>query len=145
VSPISMHVMRRSPADVSPARRTLSRQPMSPKTARNVVIVLALAAVVDLVPGGGTAADVVIQAISLIFLGALAWVVSLVYRERRNSLYSLGDRRRTILYCAIGALVVTLTATSRLWSTSLGGVAWLVLMIGSIYAGATVLYSARRY
>jgi hypothetical protein len=118
---------------------------MSLKTARNILIVLALAAVVDLVPGGGTAADVVIQAISLIFLGALAWVVSLVYRERRNSLYSLGDRRRTILYCAIGALVVTLTATSRLWSTSLGGVAWLVLMIGSIYAGATVLYSARRY
>jgi hypothetical protein len=120
-------------------------QPMSLKTARNILIVLALAAVVDLVPGGGTAADVVIQAISLIFLAALAWVVSLVYRERRNTLYSLGDRHRTILYCAVGAIVVTLTATSRLWSSSLGGVAWLVLMIGSIYAGATVLHSARRY
>jgi hypothetical protein len=137
--------MRPSPADLSAAGRTLMMQPMSLKTARNILIVLALAAVVDLVPGGGTAADVVIQAISLIFLGALAWVVSLVYRERRNSLYSLGDRRRTILYCAVGALVVTLTATSRLWSSSLGGVAWLVLMIGSIYAGVTVLHSARRY
>jgi hypothetical protein len=137
--------MRRSPADLHAAGRTLWVSPMSPKTARNLLIVLALAAVVDLVPGGGTAADVVIQAISLIFLGALAWVVSLVYRERRNSLYSLGDRRRTILYCAVGALVVTLTATSRLWSSSLGGVAWLVLMIGSIYAGVTVLHSARRY
>jgi hypothetical protein len=120
-------------------------QPMSLKTARNILIVLALAAVGGHRPRGGTAADVVIQAISLIFLAALAWVVSLVYRERRNSLYSLGDRRRTILYCAVGAIVVTLTATSRLWSSSLGGVAWLVLMIGSIYAGATVLHSARRY
>jgi hypothetical protein len=117
---------------------------MSIPTARNILIVLALAVIVDLVPGGGTAADVVIQAVSLIFLAALAWVVSLVYRERRNALYSLGDRRRAILYCAIGALAVTLTATSRLWATSLGGVGWLVLVIGSIYAGATVLASARR-
>jgi hypothetical protein len=117
---------------------------MSIPTARNILIVLALAVIVDLVPGGGTAADVVIQAVSLIFLAALAWVVSLVYRERRNALYSLGDRRRAILYGAIGALAVTLTATSRLWATSLGGVGWLVLVIGSIYAGATVLASARR-
>jgi hypothetical protein len=117
---------------------------MSLPTARNILIVLALAVIVDLVPGGGTAADVVIQSVSLIFLAALAWVVSLVYRERRNALYSLGDRRRAILYCAIGALAVTLTATSRLWASSLGGVGWLVLVIGSVYAGATVLSSARR-
>ena len=67
---------------------------MSLATARNIAIVLALAAIIDLVPGGGTAANVVIQAISLIFLGALAWVVAIMYREHRNALYSLGDSRR---------------------------------------------------
>ena len=118
---------------------------MELKTLRNVVIVLAIAAVVDLVPGGGAAADVAIQAVSLVFLGALAWVVSILYRDHRNALFSLGDRRRTILYVAIGVLAVTLTATSRLWASSPGSVAWLVLVAGAIYAGGTVLYSARRY
>lgn len=118
---------------------------MSLKVARNIVIVLALAAIVDIVPGGGTGAAVVVQAISLIFLGALAWVVSLMYREHRNALYSLGDRRRAMLYIAAGVFAVTLTATSRLWATPLGSVAWLVLVAGSLYAAGTVFYSARRY
>ena len=118
---------------------------MSLKTARNIAIIVALAVVVDIVPGGGTAANVVVQAISLIFLGALGWVVALMYREHRNALYSLGDRRRVILYAAVAALAVTLTATSRLWASSLGSVAWLVLIAGCIYAAGTVLLSARRY
>ena len=46
---------------------------------------------------------------------------------------------------AVGVLAVTFTATSRLWSSSPGGVAWLVLIAGAIYAGGSVLYSARRY
>jgi hypothetical protein len=37
--------------------------------------------------------DVVIQAISLIFLGALAWVVSLVYREREHDQEVAGGLR----------------------------------------------------
>ena len=117
---------------------------MALKNVRNIAIVLAIAAVVDIVPGGGTAADVVVTAVSLIFLAALAWVASLSYREHRNTLYSLGDRRRGLLYVAIAVLAVTLTATSRLWSSSLGSVAWLVLIAGGIYAGIWVLLSARR-
>jgi hypothetical protein len=118
---------------------------MSLRHARNILIVLALAAIIDIVPGGGTGASVVVQAISLIFLGALAWIGSLMYREHRNALYSLGDSRRAMLYVAAGVLAVTLTATSRLWNTSLGQVAWLVLIAGSLYAGGAVLWSARRY
>ena len=118
---------------------------MAFKDARNIVIVLAIAAIVDIVPGGGTAADVVVTAVSLIFLAALAWVAALSYREHRNTLYSLGDRRRALLYCAIGVLAVTLTATHRMWSSSLGSVAWLVLVAGGIYAAVRVFLSARRY
>ena len=118
---------------------------MALKDVRNIVIVLAIAAVVDIVPGGGTAADVVVTAVSLIFLAALAWVASLSYREHRNTLYSLGDRRRALLYVAVGVLAVTLTATSRLWNSPIGSVAWLVLIAGGLYAGIWVLVSARRY
>jgi hypothetical protein len=118
---------------------------MALKDVRNIAIVLALAAIVDIVPGGGTAADVVITAVTLIFLAALAWVASISYREHRNSLYLLGDRRRALLYVAIGVIAVTLTATARLWHSPLGSVAWLVLIAGAIYAGIWVLLSARRY
>ncbi len=112
---------------------------------RNVVIVLALAAVVAIAPGGGTAAGVIIQAVSLAFLAALAWVGSLMYREHRTALYSLGDRRRAALYLAAGVLAVTLSATARLWRTSGGSVAWLALVGGAVYVGVTVIWAARRY
>lgn len=118
---------------------------MALKDVRNIVIVLALAAIVDIVPGGGTAADVVVTAVTLIFLAALAWVASVSYREHRNTLYALGDRRRALLYVAIAVIAVTLTATSRLWHSPIGSVAWLVLIAGAIYAGIWVLLSARRY
>ena len=117
---------------------------MSLPVVRNVVIILAIAAVIDIVPGGGTGADVVVQAISLIFLGALAWVAAMMYREHRNALYSLGNARRATLCAAVAVLALTLTATHRLWGSSLGSVAWLVLVAGTLYAGGTVLWSARR-
>ena len=114
-------------------------------TARNVVIVLAIAAVIDIVPGGGTSADVVVQVISLVFLAALAWVLSLMYREHRGELYRFGDRRRAGLYASAVVLAVTFTATHRMWASALGSVAWLVLIAGALYAVAAILWSARRY
>src|ERR1700758_3944657 len=94
---------------------------------RNVLIVLAIAALVVLVPGGGTGAQVAIQAVSLVFLGAIVWFGSVMYRQHRLTLYSLGDRRRAILYVAVGVGAVTLTATSKMWhGGGLASVAWLV-------------------
>jgi hypothetical protein len=113
--------------------------------ARNIVIVLLVAAVVAIVPGGGTTANVIVQAVSLLFLGAILWVASVMYREHRTALYSLGDRRRAALYAAAATLAVTLTATSRLWQTSAGSVAWLVLIGVALYVGGTVIWAARKY
>ena len=113
--------------------------------ARNVVIVLLIAAVIAIVPGGGTTANVIIQAVSLTFLAAILWVSVQTYRQHRITLFSLGDRRRTILYTAVAVLAVTLTATPRLWLTSAGSVAWLLLVGGAVYAGVTVILAARRY
>jgi hypothetical protein len=113
-------------------------------TVRNVIIVLALAAIVAFVPGGGTASSVILTAVYLIFLAALGWVGAIVYRERRGSLYLLGDRRRALLYGAIVVLAVTLAATHRLWASSAGSVAWLALVGGAIYAIFAVVWAARR-
>ena len=100
-------------------------------TVRNILIVLAIAAVVALIQGGVTAANVAIQAVTLAFLGTLVWFASLSYRERRVQLYSLGDRRRALLYVALGVAALTLTATSRLLGSGAGSVAWLLLLGGS--------------
>lgn len=114
-------------------------------TVRNVLIVLVIAALVALVQGGQTAANVAIQAVTLAFLGTLVWFAVITYRERRVSLYSLGDGRRALLYVALGVATLTLTATSRLWATGAGSVAWLILLAGSAYAVFAVLWSARNY
>ena len=114
-------------------------------TARNVLIVLVIAALVALVQGGVTAANVALQAVTLAFLGTIVWFLSVTYRERRLSLYSLGDGRRALLYVAAGVATLTLTATSRLWASGAGSVAWLILLAGSAYAMFTVLWSARKY
>ncbi len=90
------------------------------KHARNVAIIAAIAAAVVIIPGGGTGANVVAQTVSVLFLAAIGWVATLLYREHRVALYSLGDRRRTILYVAVGVATLTLTATSRLWHTGRG-------------------------
>jgi hypothetical protein len=118
---------------------------MSLATARNILIILVLAALVVLIPGGGTGASVALQAVYLVFLATLGWFASIMYRQHRTTLYSLGDRRRAILYVALGVAVVVLTGTSKLWQSSAGSVAWLVLLGGAVYAVIAVVWTARRY
>jgi DNA-binding FadR family transcriptional regulator len=114
-------------------------------TVRNVLIVLVIAALVVIVPGGGTGASVATQTVSLAFLAAIAWFAMLMYRQHRVSLYGLGDGRRAILYIAVGVAAVTLTATSRLWHSGAGSVAWLLLMGGAVYAVFAIVWAARKY
>jgi hypothetical protein len=114
-------------------------------TTRNIAIILVIAGLVAIVPGGGTGANTALQAISLAFLGALAWFAMVMYRQHRSDLYSLGDRRRAALYAAAAVAVVTLAATPRLWGTNLGSVAWLVLIGAAAYTVFTVVWSARKY
>jgi len=115
------------------------------KNVRNVLIVLAVAALVALLPGGGTGASVAIQAVSLAFLGTIAWVVGRLYREHRVALYGLGDRRRGLLYAAAAVATLTLTATSRLWQTGTGEIVWFALIAACVYMAFSVIRSARKY
>ncbi len=115
------------------------------KNVRNIVIVCALAALVVLIPGGGTGASIAIQAVSLAFLASLGWFASIMYRQYRSELYGLGDNKRLTLYAALGVAALTLTATSKLWRTGSGEVVWFVLLGGALYAVIAVAISARRY
>jgi hypothetical protein len=118
---------------------------MSLATARNILIILAIAALVDLLPGGGTGASVALQAVYLVFLATLGWFAAMMYRQHRMTLYSLGERRRVMLYVAVAVAVVVLTGTTRLWQTSAGQVAWLVLLGAAVYAVIAIFWMVRRY
>jgi hypothetical protein len=118
---------------------------MSLSTARNILIVLVIAALVVAIPGGGTGASVIIQAVWLVFLATTGWIASIMYRQHRATLYGLGDGRRAILYAALTVALVTLTGTHKLWRTGAGSVAWLVLMGAATYAVIAVVWSARKY
>jgi hypothetical protein len=115
------------------------------KNIRNVVIIVLIAAAIDAVPRGDFALGFLTQLISLLFLGALAWIGARLYREHRMDLESLGTRNRLILYCGAGVVALTLTATNRLWATGLGTIVWLALLSGCAYAGYLVFRASREY
>jgi hypothetical protein len=112
---------------------------------RNFLIIAVLAALVAFTAGGGTAAAVVGQTVSIAFLGAMAWIASRLYREHRVALYSLGDRRRAAMYVAVGALILALTAYSKMTATGPGTVGWLLIVAGAVAVLIGVFRSARNY
>jgi hypothetical protein len=116
-----------------------------PETLRNVLIILALAAVVMLVPGGGNASAGILQTLVIVMLAAIAWFGVRLYREHRTDIYSLGDRNRGVLYASAGLLALTVTATDRLWETGSGTVVWVALIALACYGVYYVFRSAREY
>jgi len=114
-------------------------------TVRNVAIVAALAAALAFLPGGGQTADVVGNVLSVMLLGGLAWFAARFYLEHRIDLDSLGERRRGVLYLALGVLALTITASDRLWATGAGTAAWFALVAASVYALVAVYRATRLY
>jgi FtsH-binding integral membrane protein len=111
------------------------------KLARNVGILLLLAAVVAYLPGGARAANTFATILAAVFGVALAFGALRLYLSRRVDLYSLGDNRRALLYGALGVGVVTLAAKVRLWATGFGELVWFVLLALVVYT----LFALYRY
>ena len=91
------------------------------KTARNVLIILALAAVVEFVPGGGNTAALVNAILFTLLNAVFVYFGVRFYRERRMDIYSLGDRGRALLYGGLAGIVLALAAGGR-WLSNGGGV-----------------------
>jgi hypothetical protein len=113
--------------------------------ARNIAIVLALAALVAFLPGGGTGAAVVGGVLSTLILVSFVLLAVRFYRERRIDLYGLGDHWRGALYGAIAVVVLAMAARERLWDTSAGTIAWAALVGGAVYAAYLVWRHYREY
>jgi hypothetical protein len=112
---------------------------------RNVLIVLAIAAAVVLVPGGGRTAGFANAVIGIAISTAFALIGARLYRENRITIFSLGDRHRGLLYGAIAVAVLAMAARPRLWETGAGTLAWLVLVGGASLALVQVWRHYRAY
>ena len=107
-----------------------------PQAVRNIAIILALAAAVDFLPGGGNAAAAVLTALSMIFLAAIAWLLYRVYNEQQLTLASLSDGRKAGLFGAVGAIALLVVAYDDFSSWAGGVLLWIALMaacIGTIF------------
>jgi hypothetical protein len=92
-----------------------------------VVALIALALVV--LPGGGSALDVAVTLLTILFFGSIAFLVYRLFRERRFELDSLEPNQRLVLYGSVGLALVTFTASNRLFDIGGGGILiWLALL-----------------
>jgi multisubunit Na+/H+ antiporter MnhB subunit len=114
-------------------------------TARNVAIVLAIAAAVAFIPGGGTTAGLVGAILSTLIMVSLVFFAYRFYREHRLELDGLGDRWRGLLYGAIGAVVLALAALPRVSGSSGGTLAVIAVLGGAAYAFYAVWRHYREY
>ena len=115
------------------------------KTARDVTIVVAIAAGVYFLPGGGRVASTFEAALWVAFGAGIAYFGLRLYREQHIALYSLGDRHRGMLYGAIALGVFLAAARHRMWETGGGELAWFVLAGMVVYTLLAVYRYSRSY
>ena len=113
---------------------------------RNIAIVIALALVVWLVPGGDNAGQTIANLLSLIFVGAILFLGYRLYMENRETIFGLEERQRGVLYAAAALIAITLVATRRMWDAGgVGAIVWLMLIGVGVYALVGVWRAYREY
>ncbi|MET0601973.1 MAG: hypothetical protein ABW167_08300 [Baekduia sp.] len=115
------------------------------KTARNVLIVVVVAAAVAFLPGGGATADVIWALLSIALTVTFVLLGVRFYRENRVAIFSLGDKHRALAYGAIAAIVLALAGRRELTQTGLGSLVFVVLIAGALGAGYAVFKHHRAY
>jgi hypothetical protein len=113
------------------------------KHLRNFGIVILLALIVWLVPGGGAAGATVSNVLGILFVGALLFFAFRMYMEHRDTIFGLEERQRGILYASLALATVALVGTSQLWNSGGGTILWL-LMIGGAGFGLYSVWQAYR-
>ena len=99
------------------------------KNIRNVLIIIGLALVVWLVPGGGAGSSTIYNLLTIILTAGLLFFGYRLYMEHRATIFGIGDNQRAILYGAVAVACIALLATSKLWDEGgLGVLIWMGLL-----------------
>jgi hypothetical protein len=116
------------------------------KHLRNAAIIVVLALIVWLVPGGGQASITVSNLLGLAFAGGILFLVYRIYMERRGTILGLPDRQRGILYGSLALGTVAIVGTRKMWDAGGGGaIVWLVLVAISVFGLYSVWQAYRAY
>jgi hypothetical protein len=115
------------------------------KHVRNFGIVVLLALIVWLVPGGGTAGATVSNVLGLAFAAALLFLLYRLYMEHREAIFGLPERQRGILYASAAIAAVALVGTSHLWSTGGGTILWILMVAAAAFGLYSVWQAYRAY
>ena len=104
------------------------------RAVRNIAIILVLALIVDLAPGGGEAARAIVTAISLAFLAMIGFAGYQVYRQNRLTYVGLTERQRGVLLGSLGAIVLMIVGADELTGTGAGLFLWLAVLGVAIFS-----------
>ena len=92
-------------------------------------VVMLVALVLVVLPGGGNALDVVLTLLSIAFLAAIAFLGYRLFRQYHFDIETLEPPVRLVLYGSTGLVVITFVGTSRLFEAGgLGVLLWFALL-----------------
>jgi hypothetical protein len=116
------------------------------KNLRNVLIIIVLALVVWLLPGGRTGTNTIYNLLTVLLTAGLIFFAFRVYMENRATIFGLEDRQRGILYGAVALACFALIATSKLWNQGgLGALLWIGMLGLAGYGMYTVWRTYQEY
>ena len=91
-------------------------------------VVMAIALVLVVLPGGGNALSVVLAFLSIAFLTALAFLGYRFYHQYRLDIDTLEPNVRLALYGSLAVAILTVVATNRLFEIGVGIIVWFLLL-----------------
>ena len=92
-------------------------------------VIMLIALVLVVLPGGGNALDVVLTLLTIAFLAAIAFLAYRLYHQYRIDINSLDPNLRLTLFGSVGLAILTFVATDRLFDQGgIGVLAWFVLL-----------------
>jgi hypothetical protein len=109
-------------------------------------VIALIALVLVVLPGGGSALDVVLTLLTVAFFAAIAALGYRMYHQYRVDLQTLEPSTRVGLYGSLGLALLTFTATDRLFEAGGAGVlVWFALLALASYGLFWAWNRYRRY
>lgn len=103
------------------------------RTVRNVAIVAILALGLTVLPAGGNVAEAILSALSLTLLAALALLAVRYWGQTSFTRDAMTDRQRGLIYGGLGAIALMVAGADELFSTGVGTIVWLAIIVASIW------------
>lgn len=92
-------------------------------------VIMLVALVLVVLPGGGNALDVVLTLLTIAFLGAIAFLAYRLYNQYRLDIDALNPNLRLALFGSVGLAILTFVATDRLFDEGgIGILLWFALL-----------------